>query len=118
MEFGPKVSADVGKDISYLELWQPLCSGDRNHLCNFGRMYHVEGFCEIILNLDQWFRRRCRSKVFSYLEVWQPFCSAGCNHLCNFSRGYYVEQFCEIIVKNWSVVQEEMLFKNFLCLEL
>ena len=53
-------------------------------------------------------------KGFSNLELWQPFCSAECNHLCNFSRGYYVEQFCEIIVKNGSVVQEEMLFKNFL----
>ena len=37
------------KDISYLELWQPLCSADRNHLCNYGRRYHEEQFCEIIL---------------------------------------------------------------------
>ena len=28
------------KDISYLELWQPLCSVERNHLCNFGRRHH------------------------------------------------------------------------------
>ena len=46
------------KDISYLELWQPFCSVERNHLCNFGRGYHEEQFCEIILNLDQCFRRR------------------------------------------------------------
>ena len=36
------------KDISYLELWQPLCSVDRNHLCNSGRLHHEEQFCEII----------------------------------------------------------------------
>ena len=23
------------KDISYLELWRPFCSAERNHLCNF-----------------------------------------------------------------------------------
>ena len=44
------------KDISYLELWWPFCSAERNHLCNFGRGYHRDQFCEIILNLDQWFR--------------------------------------------------------------
>ena len=25
------------KDISYLEVWQPFCSGERNNMCNFGR---------------------------------------------------------------------------------
>ena len=45
------------KDISYLELWQPLCSVDWNYLCNFGRVHHEEQICEIILNLDQWIRR-------------------------------------------------------------
>ena len=51
------------KDISYLELWRPFCSAERNHLCNFGRRHHEEQFCEIILNLDQWFKR-CRLKIF------------------------------------------------------
>ena len=32
---------------------------ERNHLCKFGRGYQEEHFSEIILNLDQWFRRRC-----------------------------------------------------------
>ena len=41
------------KDISYLELWQTFCSAEQNHyLCNSGRGYHEEQFCEIILNLD------------------------------------------------------------------
>ena len=30
------------KGVSYLELWQPLCSVDRNFLCNFGSRYHKE----------------------------------------------------------------------------
>ena len=37
------------KDIFYLELWQPLCLVEWNHLCNFGSGHHVEQFCEIIL---------------------------------------------------------------------
>ena len=81
------------KDISYLELWQPLCSAEPNHLCNFGRGYFEEQFFEIILNLDQW-----SFKDISYLELWQPLCSAEQNHLCNFGRRCYEEQFCEIIL--------------------
>ena len=52
------------KDMSYLEFLQPLCSVERKHLCNFGRRHHKEQFCEIILNLDQWFRRRCCLRYF------------------------------------------------------
>ena len=64
MKFGPVVQEEMlFKDISYLEFWQPLCSVDLNHLCNFERS-HEERSCEIILNLDQWFRRKCRLKVF------------------------------------------------------
>ena len=53
------------KDISYLELWQPFYSAERNHFCNFGRAYQEEQFCEIILNLGQWLRR-CLLKDFLY----------------------------------------------------
>ena len=38
------------KGISYLELWQPFCSAECNHLCNFCRGYYEEQFCDIILN--------------------------------------------------------------------
>ena len=31
-------------------------------LCNFGRRHYEEHSCEVILNLDKWFRRRCRLK--------------------------------------------------------
>ena len=55
------------KDISYMELCRPFCSGERNHLCNFGRGFYEEQFCEIIFDLifdlDQWFRR-CLLKIF------------------------------------------------------
>ena len=53
------------KDISYLEHWQPFCSAEQNHLCNFGRGFDEEQFCEIILNLCQWFRRCCLKDFLS-----------------------------------------------------
>ena len=56
-EFGSVVQDD-------LELWRPFCSSQRNHLFNFGRRHYEEHLCEIILNLDQWFRRGCRLKTF------------------------------------------------------
>ena len=60
IEFGPVVQKEMSfQDISYLELWQPLCSVDWNHLCNFGRR-HEEQSCENILNLDQCFSRKYR----------------------------------------------------------
>ena len=33
------------KYISYLKLWQPFCSAERNYLCNFGRGHYEEQFC-------------------------------------------------------------------------
>ena len=61
------------KDISYLELWQPFCSAEWNHLCNIGSGYQEEQFCEIILNLDHWFRRRCLIKIFLIWSSYSPF---------------------------------------------
>ena len=52
------------KGISYLDIWQPFCSAECNHLCNFGRGYYEQQFCEIILNLGHWFRSRCCLKDF------------------------------------------------------
>ena len=52
------------KDISYLELLLLFCSAERNHLCNIERRHDEVQFCEIILNLNQWFRRKCPLKVF------------------------------------------------------
>ena len=41
-------SGNVVKKISYLELWQPSCLVEWNHLCNFERGHHVEHSCEVI----------------------------------------------------------------------
>ena len=43
-------------------LWRRSCSVERNHLCYFERGHHGQHLCEVILNLDQLFRRRCRLK--------------------------------------------------------
>ena len=61
------------KDISYLELWRPFCSVEQNHLCNFDRRHQEEQFCEIILNLDQGFKRRCYLKIFLIWSSCGPF---------------------------------------------
>ena len=61
------------KDISYLELWHSLFSVDWNHLCIIGRRHSEEQPCEIILNLDQWFRRKCCLKVFLIWSSGGPF---------------------------------------------
>ena len=64
-EFGPVVQKEMlFKDILYLELWMPFCLTEQSNLCIFCRSHYQEQFCKIILNLDQWFRRRCRSKTF------------------------------------------------------
>ena len=64
-EFGLVVQEEMPfSDFSYLELCQPFCSAEQNHLCTFGRGCYEKQFCEFISNLDQWFRRRCRLKYF------------------------------------------------------
>ena len=73
MKFGPVLQEMSFKDISNLELWQHLCSVNWNHLCNIGRRHHEEQPCEIILNLDQRFRRKCRLKVFLIWSSGSPF---------------------------------------------
>ena len=60
MKFGQMVKEEMlFKDISYLELWQPLCSVDLNYLYNIGRRHHEVHSCDFFFNLDQWFRRKC-----------------------------------------------------------
>ena len=74
MKFGPMALEEMSlKDSSYLEIWQPLCSVDWNHLCNFRRRHYEKQSCEFILNLDQWFRRIYRLKVFTIWSSGSPF---------------------------------------------
>ena len=51
-------------------------------MCNFGRGHNELQFCEIILNLDQRFRRRCCIKDFlsgalatPLISKSRPFCT-------------------------------------------
>ena len=85
------------KYISYLELWQPLCSVDWNHLYNFGRRHHEEQFVKLFRIWTNGSGEK-PFKGISYLELWQPFCSAECYHLCKCRRGYNEKQFCENIL--------------------
>ena len=43
------------------------------HLCNFGRGYQEEQLCGIILNLDQWLRRRSLLKIILIWSSGGPF---------------------------------------------
>ena len=58
-DFGPVVQEFSFKDISYLELCQLFFR--RKTVC---ATLEEEYRCEIFLNLDQWFRRKCRLKTF------------------------------------------------------
>ena len=70
MKFGQVVQEMSFLNMSYLELVRHFFAVEWNHLCNSGRGIYEEQFCEIILKLDQWLRRRCLLKII-YLEgVW------------------------------------------------
>ena len=45
-------------------LLRPFCSAEQNHLYIFGKGSCEEHFCEIILDLDQWFCKRDRKNIF------------------------------------------------------
>ena len=100
MKFGPVVQEEMSfKVISYLELLLPLVSMDWNPLCSIGRRHHEEQYCKIILNLDQWFKRKCRLKVFLIWSSGSPFVQQSITICAIFGRGYSGEQFCEIITQ-------------------
>ena len=104
------------KGISYLDIWKPFGSAECNYLCNFGRGYYKEQFCEINLNLGKW-SRRCCLKIY-FLELKRPSFIVEWNHLCNFERAHHGEHSCAVIRKFESVVQEKMSFKDISYLEL
>ena len=64
-EFGPDVQEGRSfKDISYLYLWWPFGSVFPNHLCNYGSGPYPESFCETVLNLELWLKRKWCLKTF------------------------------------------------------
>ena len=99
------------KDISYLELWQPLCSVEWNHLQHFGRMHHGEILCEIVLNLDQWFSRICRLKIFLIWSSDCPLVHQSGTICAILGNGNYEDQFCDFFQLG-PAVQEGMPLKD------
>ena len=51
------------KDMTNLELWQPLCLAELNPLCILVEVNMRNIFSEIVLNLDHCFRR-CHLKLY------------------------------------------------------
>ena len=113
MKYRPVIKEMSFKDNSYLELWWPFCSVEQKHLCNFGKGLYEEQFCEIILNLDQWFRRKCLLKIFLIWSSGGPFFRAA-ESFEQFGRGYQEEQFCEIILNLDKWFRRRCLLKIFL----
>ena len=48
---------------------------------NTSRRHHEKQISEIILNLDQWVRRRCRLKIFLIWSSGSPFVQ-WCKNIC------------------------------------
>ena len=84
---------------------------EQNHLCNFSRRHYKEHLCEIILNFDLWFRRRCRLKIYFIWSSGSPQ-----NHLCNCGRGYHGDHFCEIILNLDQLFRRRSRLQTFLFL--
>ena len=113
-ELGPVVQEEMSfKDISYLKLWGPFRSAEWNNLCKFGRGYYEEQFWGTILNLDQWFRRRCRLKIFLIWSSGGPFVQRSRTVCAILEDGIKGNNSVKLF---WiePVVQEEMSFKRFL----
>ena len=90
------------KGIYYLELWQPFCSVERNHLCNFGGGYQEEQFCEIILNLSQSLRCRLKDYLSGALTA---LLFSGSDHFEGLAQNY-----CNCILLIFQEKQKTFLF--------
>ena len=77
-----------------------------------GRRHHEERFCQIILNLDEWFRKRWRLKIFLFRAL-VAILFSGAEALEQFGSGYHEEQFCESIL-NLGQWFRRCHFKTFL----
>ena len=63
----------------------------------FVRVHHEERFCEIILNLGQWFRRRCRLKDFLSGAFGGPPVWWSKTNYAIFEKGHRGEHCCEVL---------------------
>ena len=75
------------KGISYLELWQPFCSAEQNHLCYFGRGYYEEQFSG---------SRRCQLKDFLSGAL-AALLFKGAKPFIQFERGHHGKHSFEVI---------------------
>ena len=101
------------KDISYLESsGGHFVQQSRTFCANFGRGHYEENFCEITLNLGQWFRR-C-FYIFLIYRSGSPFLPRSKTICAIYYRGHFEKHFCEVI---WNVVQE-MSFKDIYYIQL
>ena len=66
-------------------------------MCNFGRGYPEEQFCELILNLNLWFRRRCRLKDFLSGAL-AALVFSGAKSFMHLGRGLYGENSYDVIL--------------------
>ena len=82
-------------------------------LCNFERGHYGEHSCEVMWNLDQWFRRRCCLKTFLIWSSGSPFATRS-GTICAVGRGYLEEQFCEIILNLDQCFRRRCILKIFL----
>ena len=64
----------------------------------FGRGNIEERLNEIILNFDEWFRRRCRLKIVLIYSSDGTFIQRSVTIFASFGRIHHEEQFCEIIL--------------------
>ena len=55
-------------------------SAGQNRLGNFVRGPYKKQLCEIILTLEQWFKRRCRLRIFLIYSFGELSCLAEQNH--------------------------------------
>ena len=132
------------KDMSYLDIWQPFCSAECNHLCNFlvqeemsfkrflnwssgspplrrsGTIYAVlnEGIMgNIHVKLHEiWtvVQEEMSFKDISFLELWQPPCSVDLIHLCNIGRRHHEERSCVIILNLFQQFRRKRCLNIFL----
>ena len=72
---------------------------EHNDFSKFGRGSPKKHFCEIILKLVHWSKRRCHLKVFLFLAL-AAILFSGAERFSNFCIGSHKEYFCEIILKS------------------
>ena len=95
------------KDIHYLQRWGPA-----EPLCNFGRWQFGGHICEVILNLDQWFRR-CRLKMFLIYSFGDLLVQQSGTICANLVEGIMRNNLLQNYFEFGPVVQKKMSFKKF-----